>query len=322
MKKNSKTRFLAICLTLLMTLLSHLSWAESVVTYTTSDGQLATLNPGCLESIKNFYNSSIVSHVYQNGKGTITFDREITCFEGVFSGCSTLTSVSLPLGVTIINAYEFKDCKSLSSVSIPSTVKSILIEAFSGCSSLSSIKIPSSVTSIGYYAFEGCNALTSIYVSGNVAKCESFIPGSDSPFSSIINTCTLYVPKGYKEQYQNAPVWRDFQNIVELNSNIITYTSSDGQVITPKNATTFGANIVSNVYKNGKGTITFDGEVTCIDTEAFRDCRSLTSIDIPSSVSVIYRGAFHGCSSLTSIDIPSSVSRIHVHAFYGCIYEA
>lgn len=77
--------------------------------------------------------------------------------------------------------------------------------------------------------------------------------------------------------------------------NTITYTSSDGQVVTPFYGDVFGANIISNVYLNGVGTITFDGEVTTIGGSAFYWRRSLTSITIPSSVTSIGDYAFYEC---------------------------
>ena len=51
---------------------------------------------------------------------------------------------------------------------------------------------------------------------------------------------------------------------------------------------------------------------------AFWGCSSLTSINIPSSVTSIGKFAFSGCSSLTSINIPSSVTSIGEYAFNGC----
>jgi hypothetical protein len=51
--------------------------------------------------------------------------------------------------------------------------------------------------------------------------------------------------------------------------NEIWYTSTDGNIITPYKKDVFGANIVSNTYENGKGIITFDGEVTSIGDSAF-----------------------------------------------------
>ena len=55
-----------------------------------------------------------------------------------------------------------------------------------------------------------------------------------------------------------------------------------------------------------------------IGPSAFEDCRSLTSIDIPDSVTSIGRYAFDSCSSLTSVEIPDSVTSIGYSAFYNC----
>ena len=51
---------------------------------------------------------------------------------------------------------------------------------------------------------------------------------------------------------------------------------------------------------------------------AFRDCKSLTSVIIPSSVTEIREYAFDGCSSLINVNIPSSVTEIGCGAFSGC----
>ena len=65
--------------------------------------------------------------------------------------------------------------------------------------------------------------------------------------------------------------------------------------------------------------ITVDGveySVTSIGYEAFRECKALTSVKMPS-VTHIGVGAFFGCSSLASVDMPSA-THIGVHAFRGC----
>ena len=51
---------------------------------------------------------------------------------------------------------------------------------------------------------------------------------------------------------------------------------------------------------------------------AFENCSSLTSVNIPSSVTEIGRNAFGGCYSLASVKIPSSVTEIGVYAFTHC----
>ena len=58
--------------------------------------------------------------------------------------------------------------------------------------------------------------------------------------------------------------------------------------------------------------------VTTIGVEAFRECKSLTSIQIPNSVTSIGKGAFRDCESLTSIRIPNSVTSIGNAVFFGC----
>ncbi len=66
-------------------------------------------------------------------------------------------------------------------------------------------------------------------------------------------------------------------------------------------------------------TFSINSKCKIIGSYAFRDCRSLTSIIIPSSVVSIGSSAFRYCSSLTSITIPSSVTSIGSYVFSGCI---
>ena len=152
--------------------------------------------------------------------------------------------------------------------------------------------------------------------------------------------------------------------VVDIPNNQIWYTSVNGEIVEPysgkynNNAdalTIFGANIISNTYKNGLGVITFDRDVTtigsyafsghdydsvnftfvetaCIKLEsiiipdsvttigdfAFYQCDSLTSVTIGDSVTTIEEGAFWDCDSLTSVTIPDSVTTIGEKAFYGC----
>ncbi|MBQ5752683.1 MAG: hypothetical protein IIV91_00540, partial [Alistipes sp.] len=61
-------------------------------------------------------------------------------------------------------------------------------------------------------------------------------------------------------------------------TNQIWYTSSDGKIVTPKNINGFGANIVSNTYKDGKGIIEFDNPVLTIPRSAFEQNQTLTTI--------------------------------------------
>jgi predicted nucleic acid-binding Zn-ribbon protein len=104
----------------------------------------------------------------------------------------------------------------------------------------------------------------------------------------------------------------------EYTNNIIRYTSKDGKIVIPYRTDGFGANLISNEYKNGRGTILFDGDVTSIGNWAFGTCSGLVSIEIPNSVTIIEYNAFDGCSGLADITIPNSVTSIGYWAFVNC----
>ena len=59
--------------------------------------------------------------------------------------------------------------------------------------------------------------------------------------------------------------------------------------------------------------------VTAFGDNAFKECRKLKSITIPSSVTSLGNSCFYKCSGLTSITIPSSVTSLGDSCFYGCI---
>ncbi len=69
---------------------------------------------------------------------------------------------------------------------------------------------------------------------------------------------------------------------------------------------------------NGEFMPVEDAAVTTIESGAFSDCTSLTSITIPNSVTSIKGYAFSGCTNLKSVSIPSSVTSIGENAFSGC----
>ena len=79
----------------------------------------------------------------------------------------TLTSITIPEGVTSIGNYAFTESYNLTSIILPDTLVSIGDGAFYGCASLTSLTIPDSVTSIGSNPFSDCYHLTDILVSSD-----------------------------------------------------------------------------------------------------------------------------------------------------------
>lgn len=59
-------------------------------------------------------------------------------------------------------------------------------------------------------------------------------------------------------------------------------------------------------------------KVVQIGANAFKNCKKITSVRIPATVTDIADNAFYGCRKLASVDIPANVITIGKKAFYGC----
>ena len=105
-----------------------------------------------------------------------------------FSGCTSLTSITIPYGVVSIGWKAFFGCTSLTSITIPEDVTSIGESAFESCTSLTSITIPESVTYLGWKAFSGCASLTSVTIPGSVTSIGS------SAFSDCTSLTSITIP--------------------------------------------------------------------------------------------------------------------------------
>lgn len=99
-----------------------------------------------------------------------------TTSKTLISGCKT-SVIPTDGSVTSIGASAFSGCTGLTSITIPDNVTSIGDRTFGGCTGLTSITIPDSVTRIGEFAFGDCTGLMSITFNGTIAQWSAISKG-------------------------------------------------------------------------------------------------------------------------------------------------
>ena len=240
-------------------------------------------------------------------------------------GAVTIPSVLGGKPVTSIGSSAFSGCSGLTSVTIPDSVTSIGWRAFYGCSGLTSVTIPDSVTSIGDSMFSGCRGLMSILVGSGNANYKS------------VNGLLLSKDGTTLIQGVNGEVVVP-DSVTGIGSSAFYGCSGLASVTIPDSVTRIGDWAFDGCI--GLTSVTIPDSVTNIGYGAFSGCRGLTSVTIgngvksigdyafsssglmsvtiPDSVTSIGNWAFFLCSNLTSMTIPDSVKSIGSEAFSGC----
>jgi hypothetical protein len=235
---------------------------DNKIYYTTSDN--TKLFP---KTDASLYGATLISNTYKNGQGILVFDDAVTSIgDSAFSGCSSLTSITIPDSVTSIGYMAFSDCDSLTDTYVNITdlaayaahnITSMILckkHLMIDDTEITELVIPDSVTSIGNWAFFGCTSLTSITIPDSVTSI------GEAAFYGCISLTSITIPDG---------------------------------------VTSIGVAAFCGCFS--LTSITIPDGVTSIGEQAFLRCESLTSITIPDSVTEIGEHAFAGCESLKEV---------------------
>ena len=217
--------------------------------------------------------------VWSSSGGVVT----ITGYTGS-SNAVNIPATIFGLPVTSIGIHAFGSNLTITSVTfaIPSSVTSIENYAFLNCASLSSVTLPGSVTSIGDQAFGSCTNLTSIQIPNAVSSI-----GNLAFFFSGLQSVT--VPS----------------SVTSIGNGAFTYcTNLNAITVDPQNA----------AYSSGLDGVLFDkNQTTLIQCPGAKAGNYM----VPNSVATIGSSAFNGCNSLTTVEIPASVTSIAGNPFYS-----
>ena len=227
-----------------------------------------------------------------------------------FSGCSSLTSLTLPSSVTLIGGHAFEKCSGLTSLTLPSSVTSIGEFAFRYCSGLTSLTIPSGVTTIDYYAFADCRGLTSLTLPSSVTS----IGGHAFAWCSGLTSLTLP------------------SSVTSIGGHAFESCSGLTSLTLPSSVTEIDWSAFERCNNLKECNCLLDSDLeTCLayshddwtkipvdEIKYYHNGQELTKLEIPSGVDKIGSYSFYKGVNLTSLTLPSSVTSIGSSAFEGC----
>lgn len=120
--------------------------------------------------IEHAIKQNLISNKYENGKGILKFDSEVTCITDTYSSVFlyNIECIVLPNSITSIGKRVFHDNDTIAEIILPNKLEIIGCEACSDLKRLRSIKIPNSVHIIDDWTFSGCINLEDVKLSDNI----------------------------------------------------------------------------------------------------------------------------------------------------------
>ena len=236
--------------------------------------------------------------------------------ESVFENCEKLTEITIPSEVAIIGTSAFGGCSVLAKVVFPEKLSSIGVGSFMGCVAMETFNLPAQLLSIGAYAFSGCSKLTTFTVPDSVISL-----GAGAFNQCNLESITLPFIGGAAENATYKNIGYAFAE-AEIDGTSVTYKTDNSLV--PESLKTItltkGIEVPSSAFKDCKYVTTFNLPTTVkkIQSSAFEGCAAIRTIVLPDGLVEILDLAFKSCVNLRTITLTSSITAIDQTAFDDC----
>ena len=256
--------------------MAHTFEVDGIYYKISSNEAIVTFKGAAYNSYNDEYSGSVTIPSSVTYNGTTYPVTQID--NNTFSGCTSLTNVTIPNSITHIGTNAFQGCSGLTSIEIPYSVTYLGLGIFNGCSSLASVFLPNSITDVSWYMFYGCSSLTSVNIPNSV---------TDIGFNAFYGCSSL--------TSVNIP-----NSVTKILSDTFYGCSSLTNIEIPDSVTEIGKNAFYDC--SSLTSIEIPDLVTEIGDCAFYRCSSLTNVTIGNSVAKIGFSAFHGCNALETLN--------------------
>ena len=243
--------------------------------------------------------------MYTNDINSLTIGDGVKILPSRLAYQSSISSLTIPESVTVINAYGFCNCTGLTSVTIPDNVICIGYRAFGDCSYLDELTMGKSVETLDSYAFYGAPFTTLTWNARHLSTMG--YGGHDTYYHYMENSNAM----DFSRMTQLT-----FGEEVEFLPAYFGYGAKITSVTIPEAVTTISNGTFANCAD--LTSVTLPPVVTSIGKKAFANCGNLAAIDLPGTVTDIGAEAFTYCKGLTSLFIPASVTSFGTRAFNNC----
>ena len=291
-----KVSYILLSIIMLFSVLSLSVIAAQPETFTSGDYEYKVLEDGTVEiekykgtdasvNIPGELDGKKVSALsmiaFKNNEAltSVVIPEGITTARG-FSGCEKLESVSLPAGLKEIGWNGFTGCVALEEIKIPEGVTTICPNAFGYCDNLKKVELPSTLKTIDFSAFWFCNALESIEIPDSITTI-----GYQAFFK-----CTALETIKMSENANIQSLGRDAFYETKYTQTESNWT--DGFL--------YLGNCLLSVKEDAVEVIIREG-TRLVDPEAFRNCKSVTRVEIPESLVSLGDYPLAECTALREI---------------------
>ena len=254
--------------------------------------------------------------------------------EHCFYDCNKLQKIKLSKKIQTINPYLLYGCSSLTEIKIPEGVKSIGYAAFSSCSKLTTITLPASLTSLSGAAIAKLNRLTEIKIAdgNNSFKFENGIllsKDGKTMYMALLTLTEINVPNGVVSIVGDTLSGSSATKIIlpdTVSSNLsgtvfngMNKLSTIELSSTSKNLKLVDGNLYSY---DGKRFIKYMGtsKIFTVPEGVETLCpgcitKSMTTLNLPSTLKVIDGWSLTGVSGVKLLNIPASVTTMYTYSF-------